>query len=128
MPSGDIKFWVNQLNLNPDILSGENLTVSCWVEDCCHSTHTELAHGVVLALPGLSDAVVELIPRALRLHVPDDRVGVLVDLALDRGDLGTQAGQVGVGGQVGQVCNRHLAVVILQGIMVSQSTKSHYDI
>ena len=72
------------------------MTVSCWVEECCHSTHTELAHGVILALPGLADAVVELIPRALRLHVPDDGVGVLVDLPLDRGDLWAKAGKVGV--------------------------------
>ena len=51
---------------------------------------------MILALPGLADAVVELIPRALRLHVPDDGVGVLVDLALDRGDLWAKAGKVGV--------------------------------
>ena len=61
-----------------------------------HTTHAELAHGVVVALPVLADAVVELVPRALRLHVPDDRVGVLVDLGLDRRDLGAQVAEVGV--------------------------------
>ena len=69
------------------------------------TTHAELAHGVVLALPGLPDAVVELVPRALRLHLPDDGVVVLVDLALDGGDLDAQAGDVFIGGQLGQVCD-----------------------
>ena len=36
------------------------------------------------ALPGLAHAVVELVLRALRLHLADDRVRVLVDLRLNR--------------------------------------------
>ena len=45
--------------------------------------YTEFAHSVIATLPGVARAVVELVPRAVGLHVPDEAVVVLVDLDLD---------------------------------------------